>query len=64
VLFRSSQPSGNGAQRVQLNMADFNLLVAWLSRLSTQHGVKVDSASISATAEPGVVTATLVLRAP
>jgi general secretion pathway protein M len=59
-----SQPSGNGAQRVQLNMAEFNLLVAWLSRLSGQHGVKVDSASITAASEPGMVTATLVLRAP
>ena len=59
-----SQPSGNGAQRVQLNMADFNLLVAWISRLSGQHGVRVDSASISTGSEPGMVTATLVLRAP
>jgi general secretion pathway protein M len=59
-----SQPSGSGAQRVQLNMADFNLLVAWVARLSGQHGVKVDSASISAASEPGMVTATLVLRAP
>lgn len=59
-----SQPSGSGAQRVQLNAADFNLLVAWLSRLSSQHGLKVESATISAAAEPGVVTATLVLRAP
>ncbi len=59
-----SQPSGSGAQRVQFNAADFNLLVAWLSRLSSQHGVKVESATISAASTPGVVTATLVLRAP
>jgi general secretion pathway protein M len=59
-----SQPSGSGAQRVQLNAADFNLMVAWLSRLSSQHGVKVESATISSAPEPGVVTATLVLRAP
>jgi general secretion pathway protein M len=59
-----SQPSGSGAQRVQLNMADFNLLVAWVARLSSQHGVKVESATMTAAAEPGVVTATLVLRAP
>ena len=59
-----SQPSGSGAQRVQLNMADFNLLVAWISRLSGQHGVRVESASISSASEPGMVTATLVLRAP
>jgi general secretion pathway protein M len=59
-----SQPSGGGAMRVQLNAADFNLLVAWLSRLSGQHGVRVESATMSAGNEPGVVTATLVLRAP
>jgi general secretion pathway protein M len=59
-----SQPSGSGSQRVQLNAADFNLLVAWLSRLSSQHGVKVESATITAASAPGVVTATLVLRAP
>ncbi|MEO8308208.1 MAG: type II secretion system protein M [Pseudomonadota bacterium] len=59
-----SQPSGSGSQRVQLNAADFNLLVAWLSRLSSQHGVKVESATLTAAAAPGLVTATLVLRAP
>jgi general secretion pathway protein M len=59
-----SQPSGSGSQRVQFNGADFNLLVAWLSRLSSQHGVKVESATFTAAAAPGVVTATLVLRAP
>ncbi len=58
-----SQPSGSGAQRVQLNAADFNLMVAWLSRLSSQRGVKVESASMSTGAAPGTVTATLVLRA-
>jgi general secretion pathway protein M len=59
-----SQPSGSGSQRVQFNAADFNLLVAWLSRLSSQHGVKVESATFTAASAPGVVTATLVLRAP
>jgi general secretion pathway protein M len=59
-----SQPSGSGSQRVQFNAADFNLLVAWLSRLSGQHGVKVESATITAASAPGVVTATLILRAP
>jgi general secretion pathway protein M len=59
-----SQPSGSGSQRVQFNAADFNLLVAWLSRLSSQHGIKVESATFTAGLEPGVVTATLILRAP
>jgi general secretion pathway protein M len=59
-----SQPSGSGSQRVQFNAVDFNLLVAWLSRLSSQHGVKIESATITTASAPGVVTATLVLRAP
>lgn len=58
-----SQPSG-GAMRVQLEAADFNLLVSWLSRLSTQHGVRVEAASVTGAAAPGVVNASVLLRAP
>lgn len=57
-----SQPSGDGALRVQLEKADFNNLVAWLGRLATQNGVRVDTANIEATSEPGQVNAGIVLR--
>ncbi|MEP7314721.1 MAG: type II secretion system protein M [Pseudomonadota bacterium] len=57
-----SQPSGDGALRVQLEKADFNNLVAWLARLSTQNGIRVDTANIDATGEPGQVNAGIVLR--
>ncbi len=57
-----SQPSGDGALRVQLEKAEFNNLVAWLARLASQNGVRVETASIDATGEPGQVNAGIVLR--
>lgn len=58
-----SQPSGNGSMRVQLENADFNLLIGWLSRLGSQHEVRVESASITATGTAtGVVNATVQLH--
>jgi len=59
----SSQPAG-GAVRIQLENADFNLLVGWLSRLASQHGVRVESASVTGSAAPGIVNASVVLRGP
>lgn len=58
-----SQPSGDGALRVQLEKAEFNSLVTWLARLAEQNGVRVESASIDIAGEPGQVNAGIVLRA-
>jgi len=57
-----SQPAADGAMRVQLERADFNLLTGWISRLSSQHGVRVEAASITAGSSPGVVNASVQLR--
>lgn len=57
-----SQPSGNGAMRVQLENADFNLLIGWLSRLGSQMGVRVESASVTTSGGAGVVNATVLLQ--
>jgi general secretion pathway protein M len=58
-----SQPTGNGSMRVQLENADFNLLVGWLSRLGSQHEVRVESASVTAMAgAAGVVNASVQLH--
>ncbi len=57
-----SQPAANGAMRVQLERADFNLLTGWLSRLSAQHGVRVEAASVTAGNGPGIVNASVQLR--
>jgi general secretion pathway protein M len=54
-----SQPSGSGSMRVQLENADFNLLIGWLSRLGSQHDVRVESASITANGTTGVVNASV-----
>jgi general secretion pathway protein M len=57
-----SQPSGKGALRVQVEKAEFNLLVAWLARLSNQHGITVESATVDGLGESGQVNAAVVLR--
>jgi type II secretory pathway component PulM len=57
-----SQPSGDGGLRVQLEKAPFNSLVAWIARLAEQSGVRVESASVDAAGEPGLVNAGVVLR--
>lgn len=59
----SSQPTGDGGLRIRLDRAAFDGLVAWLARLSQQHGVRIESAEIEAAGEPGLVNAGLVLKA-
>jgi general secretion pathway protein M len=58
----SSQPTGDGGVRVRLDHAPFDGIVAWLARLSQQHGVRVESAEVEAAGEPGLVNAGLVLK--
>ncbi len=57
-----STPAGNGAMRVQLENADFNLLVGWLYRLSTQQGLLVEDAAITGNGGAGLVNASVQLR--
>jgi general secretion pathway protein M len=59
----SSQPSGDGGLRIRLDHAPFDGVVAWLARLSQQHGVRVESAEIDYAGEAGFVNAGLVLKA-
>lgn len=59
-----SPPAGNGAYRVTLEGADFNLLLTWLHQMSTRFGVQVESASFNATGAPGKVNASAQLRPP
>jgi general secretion pathway protein M len=58
-----SQPSGNGGLNVHFEQVPFDALVSWLSQLGDRYGVHADQATIEAVATPGVVDATLVLRA-
>jgi type II secretory pathway component PulM len=57
----SSQPNGDGALRVRLDKAPFDLVVAWLARLAEQNAIHVESATIDA-GGAGLVNAGLVLR--
>lgn len=59
---RGSQPDGEGSLRVQFEKADFNAWAAWLARLVSQHGLRVEAATAEATAEPGMVNASVVVR--
>jgi general secretion pathway protein M len=58
-----SQPSGDGGLNVRFEKMPFDALVAWLSQLHQNYGVRVDSATVDAANEAGTVTATLVLHA-
>ncbi len=58
-----SEPAGNGGQRVQLEKARFDVMVAWLARLRQQHGIRVVSATVERTDQPGLVTASVELNA-
>jgi type II secretory pathway component PulM len=59
-----SPPAGNGAFRVTLEGADFNLLLTWVHQLATRYGVRVESASVNGQGSSGKVNATVQLRPP
>ncbi len=56
------EPEGQGAVRLGLDAVGFNTLIGWLAELQQQNSVHVDSASISARTESGMVDARLLLR--
>ena len=58
-----SQPSGNGGLNARFEQASFDQLVAWLSQLGERYGVHAESATVDAAGAPGIVNASLVLRA-
>jgi general secretion pathway protein M len=57
-----NQPDGSDGIRVTLQDAAFDAIMAWLATLESRYQVMVESASINAGREPGLVSATLVLR--
>jgi len=60
----SVEPASNGALRARFAGASFDAMTLLLARLQKERGVVTESASVSATGEPGLVDATLVLRGP
>lgn len=59
----SSSPAADRSLRVRFERVAFDGMVAWLARLSQNHGVRVDSAEIETAGEAGLVNASLVLKA-
>jgi general secretion pathway protein M len=59
----STQPTGDKALRVRFERAPFDGLMAWLARISQNHGIRVETAEIETAGEAGMVNAGLVLRA-
>jgi general secretion pathway protein M len=59
----SSEPMPDKGLRIRLDHVAFDTMVAWLARLSEDHGVRVESAEIEYAGVAGLVNAGLVLKA-
>ena len=57
-------PDGSAGVRLALDGVGFNTLLRWLTDLQQGSGVRVESATITAQSDPGVVDARLLLRRP
>ena len=58
------EPASAGALRARFSAASFDSIALLLARLQKERGVVTETASVTATGEPGLVDATLVLRGP
>lgn len=56
-----SQASGDGLN-VRFEQISFDALIAWLSQLRQNNGVRVETATIDGSSAPGTVNASLLLR--
>ena len=59
-----SPPAGNGAYRITMENADFNLLLTWMHQLASRYGVRVEAASFTSNGSPGRINATVQVRPP
>ena len=57
-----NQPDADNGIRVVFQATSFDRLIGWLGTMEQSYGIKVESASFDGASEPGVVTATLILR--
>ncbi len=60
----NTQAGADGTLSVRLEQVAFDSLLNWAGELVQRHGVRVVSASIDSGANSGMVSATIVLRAP
>ena len=56
------EPASNGGLRARFTGASFDALVLLLARLQKERGAQVESASVAASGETGLVDATFVIR--
>jgi type II secretory pathway component PulM len=56
------EPASNGAIRARFTGASFDALALLLARLQKERGVEAETASVTASGEPGLVDATFVIR--
>lgn len=56
------EPASNGALRARFTGASFDALTLLLARLQKERGAEAETASVTATGEPGLVDATVVIR--
>ncbi len=56
------EPAGNGALRARFAGAPFDALVLLLARLQKERGAETETASVTASGEPGLVDATFVIH--
>jgi general secretion pathway protein M len=59
---RQVEPTGDRRIRVTLQQANFDVLMHWLARLQSRHGVDTSALSVRRTDAPGLVDAQLVLE--
>ncbi|MEN7344074.1 MAG: type II secretion system protein GspM [Pseudomonadota bacterium] len=59
--YRNSSPIGNNGLRVALENASFDTLVVWLAALEREHGIAIESSSVTRRRDVGRVDASIVL---
>lgn len=57
-----TRQDGTTGLGVSFQAASFDSMIAWLATLESEHGIGVESASFTASREPGLVNGNLVLR--
>lgn len=57
-----TQPEGPDGINVAFRDASFDALVSWLVELWSEHGVRVETASVNGGREPGIVNGQILLR--
>jgi general secretion pathway protein M len=58
------EPEGTDKVRLQLEQAPFDDLMTWIETLVSQYHARIDTVTVEARDQPGVVNARVILQAP